>query len=100
MKKWISILVIILMIVSFAFILRYAHPSNQLVSETFIKHHPNSEVIGVEKLFECDSERILTYSVKYKEPNSAEIKSKLFGMQQSWLMQWSWRNNHSENYCE
>jgi hypothetical protein len=102
-KKLLLILVFLLLSGGLWFYLEHSLPSNESVKQEFLKQNSNFEeveFISVSLIFEQVEKDVLTYLVKFKEPNSNEIKMHGLSVKQDWNFQWSWCDDQTERKCD
>ena len=93
MINWQKLLLIcILSVFSLAYL-----PDDATVRKEFLAKNPNVEIVSSELIFEQDG--VVTYSVKFKENSSDEIKMTDFALRQD---DWKWLacDDRTEVRCE
>jgi hypothetical protein len=100
MKKWLAIPILILVFAPLLLYWQFNYPSDEVIKREFLAERPNVEVVYIELIFDWEPKRILSYLIKYKEPQSDEIKMDEFAIQQEWNFQWRWCNDQTNRKCK
>ncbi len=100
MKKWLVILLVVLLFAFFLFWFLSALPSDETVKREFLQEHPNVEIEGVELIFDYAPKNVLLYSVKFKDAQNDKVKMIDFRLQENRLFQWHWCDDKTERKCE
>lgn len=94
MKKWVILLIVLIIVPSYAVCVNYAHPSEEIIKREFVLRNSDAEIIVIKLV--SDEVAIATYQIEYRKIESSEIHTKNFTLQQ--CMNWDWKSNYID--CE
>jgi hypothetical protein len=100
MKKLLIIPILILLFGALYLYWKFNTPSEFTLKNEFTQQFPNTEVVETELIFDWEPKRILSYLVKYKEPNNEQLKDTEFAIRQDKYFQWHWCDDQTERKCD
>lgn len=99
-KTFLVISVILFIISGLWFYIEHSLPNDETVKKEFLAKNPNSEVVNIELIFDHAPKNVLTYLVKFKEPEKNEILMDDFAIKRHSIFQWHWCSDQTERKCD
>ncbi len=100
LRKLLLIPILILFFASLFLYWKFNYPSEETIKREIKELNPKAEVVSSEMVFDWEPKRVVTYTVKYKEPPNNEELLYDFSLKQNWSFQWHWCDDQTERKCE